>query len=142
MRTASPRQADGARRDDGLALLDCRVTNAVKCLPPDNKPSPAEVRACNGYLAADLARLPDGGAVLALGRIAHDAALRAFGQKPARFAFAHGARHALGRGRALFDSYHCSRYNTNTRRLTAAMFDAVIAAAARHLREAGADDGR
>jgi uracil-DNA glycosylase family 4 len=135
-------QAEGARRDDGLALLDCRVTNAVKCLPPDNKPSPAEVRACNGYLAADLARLPDGGAVLALGRIAHDAALRAFGQKPARFAFAHGARHALGRGRALFDSYHCSRYNTNTRRLTAAMFDAVIAAAARHVREAGADDGR
>jgi uracil-DNA glycosylase len=134
-------RADGARRDDGLALLDCRVTNAVKCLPPDNKPSPAEVRACNGYLAADLARLPDGGAVLALGRIAHDAALRALGQRPARFAFAHGARHALGYGRALFDSYHCSRYNTNTRRLTAAMFDAVVAAAARHVREAGADNG-
>ena len=75
-------QPVGAARDDGLALIDCRITNAVKCLPPDNKPAPAEIRACNGYLAADLAALPAGGAILALGRIAHDATLRALGLKP------------------------------------------------------------
>lgn len=134
-------QPTGARSDDGLALVDCRVTNAVKCLPPGNKPGPAEVRACNGYLAADLARLPDGGAVLALGRIAHDATLRALEVRPARAPFAHGATHPLGRRRVLFDSYHCSRYNTNTRRLTAAMFDAVVAAAAAHVLAAEGADG-
>jgi uracil-DNA glycosylase family 4 len=126
-------QPGGARRDDGLELVGCRITNAVKCLPPDNKPLPAEIRACNDYLAADLGRLPDGGAVLALGRVAHNAALRALGQRPSAHAFAHGARHALGRGRALFDSYHCSRYNTNTKRLTPAMFRSVVAAIADHL---------
>jgi uracil-DNA glycosylase family 4 len=120
-------------RGDGLELRDCRITNAVKCLPPGNKPAPVEVRECNGYLAADLARLPSGGAVLALGRIAHDAALRALGQKPSACAFGHGARHALPRGAALFDSYHCSRYNTNTGRLTAAMFRAVFDGIAAHL---------
>lgn len=120
-------------RDDGLMLAGCRITNAVKCLPPGNKPSPAEVRACNGYLAADLATLPAGGAILALGRIAHAAALRALGCRPAAFRFAHGARHNLERGTALFDSYHCSRYNTNTRRLTPAMFRAVLNAVAAHL---------
>jgi uracil-DNA glycosylase len=123
-------------RDDGLALVGCRITNAVKCLPPANKPLPAEVRACNGFLAADLARLPAGGAVLVLGRIAHDAALRALDLKPSAFAFAHGARHPLPRGAALFDSYHCSRYNTNTRRLTAQMFRAVFDAIAAHLARA------
>ena len=81
-------QPVGAARDDGLALIDCRITNAVKCLPPDNKPAPAEIRACNGYLAADLAALPAGGAILALGRIAHDATLRALGRKPSAHAFA------------------------------------------------------
>jgi uracil-DNA glycosylase family 4 len=120
-------------RDDGLALFDCRITNAVKCLPPGNKPLPAEVRACNGFLAADLSRLPAGGVVLALGRIAHDAALRALGRPPSAFAFAHGARHPLPNGAALFDSYHCSRYNTNTRRLTPAMFRAVFDDIAAHL---------
>jgi len=134
-------QSTGARSDDGLALVDCRVTNAVKCLPPDNKPAPDEVRACNAYLAADLARLPDGGAVLALGRVAHDATLRALGARPAGAPFAHGAIHALGRGRVLFDSYHCSRYNTNTGRLTAAMFDAVVAAVAAHLGPEERTDG-
>jgi len=134
-------QPTGARFDDGLALVDCRVTNAVKCLPPDNKPAPLEVRACNDYLAADLARLPDGGAVLALGRVAHDATLRALGARPASAPFAHGATHPLGRRRVLFDSYHCSRYNTNTRRLTAAMFDAVVAAVAAHLGPAERNDG-
>jgi uracil-DNA glycosylase len=125
-------------RDDGLALVDCRITNAVKCLPPGNKPASSEIRECNGYLAADLAALPAGGAILALGRIAHDAALRALGMKPASLAFAHGARHPLGRGAALFDSYHCSRYNTNTRRLTPPMFHAVFDAIAAHLGREGA----
>jgi uracil-DNA glycosylase family 4 len=121
----------GASPDDGLTLRDCRITNAVKCLPPENKPLPAEVRACNAFLAADLATIPEGGAILALGRIAHEAALRALGAPPAKFA--HGAVHRLARGIALFDSFHCSRYNTNTRRLTPAMFEAVFAAIARHL---------
>jgi uracil-DNA glycosylase family 4 len=128
-------QPQGAAADDGLVLRGCRITNAVKCLPPANKPTPAEIRECNGYLAADLARVPAGGAVVALGRIAHDAALRALGRKPATFG--HGARHDVGRGIALFDSYHCSRYNTNTRRLTPAMFDAVFDAVACHLGRAG-----
>ncbi len=120
--------------DDGLALIGCRITNAVKCLPPANKPLPAEVRNCNDYLAADLAALPAGGAVLALGRIAHDAALRALGERPAAFAFAHGAKHALAREVTLFDSYHCSRYNTNTGRLTPPMFEAVFDAIVVHLK--------
>ena len=125
-------------RDDGLALADCRITNAVKCLPPDNKPAPAEIRNCNSYLAADLARVPAGGAILALGRIAHDATLLALTMKRSANAFAHGARHELPRGIALFDSYHCSRYNTNTGRLTASMFHAVFDAIALHLRREGA----
>ena len=128
-------QPHGATPDDGLVLRGCRITNAVKCLPPENKPTPAEIRTCNGFLAADLATVPAGGAIVALGRIAHDAALRALGRPTA--AFAHGARHPLDRGVALFDSYHCSRYNTNTRRLTPAMFDAVFDAVAAHLGRAG-----
>jgi len=128
-------QPGGAAPDDGLVLRGCRITNAVKCLPPGNKPTPAEIRACNGYLATDLATVPAGGAIVALGRIAHDAALRALCAPPARFA--HGAQHALERGIVLFDSYHCSRYNTNTRRLTPAMFDAVFDAVARHLGRSG-----
>ncbi len=122
--------------DDGLELIDCRITNAVKCLPPDNKPLPAEIRECNMYLAADLHDTPDGGALLALGRIGHDAALRALGLRAADHPFAHGARHALSHGRALFDSYHCSRYNTNTGRLTPQMFRAVFDAIAGHLQRA------
>jgi uracil-DNA glycosylase family 4 len=120
-------------RDDGLELVDCRITNAVKCLPPDNKPLPAEIRSCNGFLAADLAVLPAGGAILALGRIAHDATLSALAIKRAEYPFGHGARYDLGHGRALFDSYHCSRYNTNTGRLTPTMFNAVFDAIAAHL---------
>ena len=120
-------------QDDPLTLIDCRITNAVKCLPPANKPLPAEMRNCNDYLAADLATLPKGGAVLALGRIAHDAALMGFGLRRNGFAFGHGAYHPLPNGAALFDSYHCSRYNTNTGRLTPAMFRAVFDAIADHL---------
>ena len=120
-------------RGDGLELLDCRITNAVKCLPPGNKPTPAEARTCNHFLAADLATVPAGGAILALGRIAHEAALRALGQRPSAFAFAHGAAHRLEGGRLLVDSYHCSRYNTNTRRLTPAMFRDVFDTVTAHL---------
>ena len=112
--------------DDPLTLIDCRITNSVKCLPPQNKPTPLEMRTCNDYLIADLAALPPGGAVLALGRVAHDAALIALGVRRGNHPFAHGARHALDGGAALFDSYHCSRYNTNTGRLTAAMFRSVF----------------
>lgn len=134
-------QPDGAAADDGMRLRGCRITNAVKCLPPDNKPQPVEVRNCNAFLAAELGRLPRGGALLALGRVAHAAVLRALQLPEARFPFAHGARHDVGRGRGLFDSYHCSRYNTNTRRLTAEMFDRVVGAAAAHLAAADIADG-
>src|SRR5689334_10878789 len=101
-------------RGDGLRLIGCRITNAVKCLPPDNKPAPVEVRNCNDYLAADLRTLPEGGVIMALGRVAHEATVRALGLRQADFAFAHGAEHALPGARLLVDSYHCSRYNTNT----------------------------
>ncbi len=126
-------RATATARGDGLRLTGCRITNAVKCLPPDNKPLPAEVRTCNGFLAADLRTVPEGGAILALGRIAHDATLRALGQRASALAFAHGARHALPGRRLLVDSYHCSRYNTNTGRLTPAMFRAAFDAVAAHL---------
>lgn len=124
--------AESVSADDGLALVDCRITNAVKCLPPANKPLPAEVRQCNRYLAAELVAVPAGGVIVALGAIAHGAVLRAVGIKPAQARFAHGAVHELPRQIVLLDSYHCSRYNTQTRRLTGPMFDQVFARA-RHL---------
>ncbi|MGA8033528.1 MAG: uracil-DNA glycosylase [Casimicrobiaceae bacterium] len=120
--------------DDPLTLTGCRITNAVKCLPPENKPTPGEVRACNDFLAADLAAVPAGGAILALGRIAHDATLAAVGERKSTHPFAHAARHELPSGVTMFDSYHCSRYNTNTGRLTAQMFRSVFDAIAAHLR--------
>ena len=120
-------------RTDGLRLRSCRVTNAVKCLPPQNKPETAEVRACNRYLAAEVREVRTGGAILALGSIAHRASLMAFSLEPSPRPFAHGARHALPQGRVLFDSYHCSRYNTQTKRLTEAMFVSVFEAIANHL---------
>lgn len=119
--------------DDGLQLIGARITNAVRCLPPANRPLPAEVRSCNGYLRHELASLPPGAAILALGAVAHGAVLAALGLRAAAFAFGHGAVHPLPGGAALFDSYHCSRYNTQTRRLTAAMFEQVVAAARAHL---------
>lgn len=119
--------------DDDLRLLGCRITNAVRCVPPQNKPETAEVRRCNPYLAAEIAALPPGAAILALGQIAHAAVLQALGLKAAHHPFAHGARHRLPDGRTLFDSYHCSRYNTQTGRLTPAMFHAVFADIRRHL---------
>jgi uracil-DNA glycosylase family 4 len=117
--------AGSADPDDGLRLTGCRVTNAVKCLPPQNKPALAETRCCNRYLAAELATYPPR-AVLALGRIAHDAVLRARGIGVTGYRFAHHAVHDLPGGLRLFDSYHCSRYNTQTKRLTEAMFEAVV----------------
>ena len=117
---------------DALTLLDCRITNAVKCLPPANKPLPAEVRRCNHFLAAELLAMPQGGVIVALGTVAHGAVLHALGLRPATARFAHGAEHAMPQHRWLLDSYHCSRYNTQTRRLTASMFDRVFARA-RHL---------
>ncbi|HEX5651330.1 MAG TPA: uracil-DNA glycosylase [Steroidobacteraceae bacterium] len=116
-------------RDDGLQLIDCRISNSVKCVPPQNKPLPAEIANCNRYLAAELADAASGTVLLALGAIAHNATLRALGLKPSAYRFAHGAEHALPRNLRLVDSYHCSRYNTNTRRLTTEMFHAVFARA-------------
>jgi uracil-DNA glycosylase family 4 len=112
--------------DDGLVLEQARITNAVKCLPPANKPLPAEIRQCNDYLRAELEQSRSVRAVLALGTIAHAAVLRACDLPPARYRFAHGAEHRLSTDRILLDSYHCSRYNTQTRRLTADMFEAVV----------------
>ena len=111
---------------DGLVLTDCMVSNAVRCVPPQNKPTPAEIATCRPVLTARLAALPRLRAVLCLGRIAHETLLRALEARLAAHPFAHGARHQLGR-LAVFDSYHCSRYNTNTRRLTTEMFEAVVA---------------
>jgi uracil-DNA glycosylase len=119
--------------DDGLQLVGARITNAVKCLPPANKPLPVEISTCNSFLAADLKQLPAGAAVLALGTVAHEATLRALGVARREHPFAHGAEHALANGVRLFDSYHCSRYNTNTRRLTTAMFEAVFARIVQHV---------
>ena len=114
--------------DDGLKLLDARITNAVKCLPPDNKPVGAEINTCNKYLANELHTLPADSVVLALGGIAHRAIIKACGLRQAEFKFGHAALHELPAFR-LLDSYHCSRYNTNTRRLTETMFAGVFAQA-------------
>jgi uracil-DNA glycosylase len=111
---------------DALELLDARIANAVKCVPPANKPLPAEIRCCNAFLREELAALPTVRVYLALGRIAHDALLLAQGLRRARYPFAHAREHPLGEARWLIDSYHCSRYNTQTRRLTPAMFRAVV----------------
>ena len=115
--------------DDGLELRGCRITNAVKCLPPQNKPSTGEIRQCNGFLRQELAELPDDAVVLALGKIAHDAVLRASNLRLSAFPFGHGHLHRLGERLTLIDSYHCSRYNTQTRRLTPAMFSGIFVTA-------------
>lgn len=118
----------GEAPDDGLALAGCRIANAVRCVPPENLPTPAEIRTCNRFLLGELAGLPNLRAVLALGVVAHNALLRAKGIPVARIPFAHGAVHVLPDGLLLADSYHVSRYNTSTRRLTPEMFDTVVAA--------------
>ena len=127
-------QPEGAEPDDGLKLQHCRITNAVKCLPPENKPLPAEIKQCNGYLRAEIAALPKSAVLFALGNISHQAILRALDLKLKEYPFKHGACHELPDGRTLFDSYHCSRYNTNTRRLTPEMFDTVVATIAQRIK--------
>ena len=127
-------RAESVSARDGLRLHDCRITNAVKCLPPQNKPTPAEIRTCNRYLTVELARLKPGSVILALGRVAHEAVLMALGQRRSAFSFAHGASHQLPGDVRLVDSYHCSRYNTQTRRLTPAMFERVVKQAQKSLR--------
>jgi uracil-DNA glycosylase family 4 len=117
-----------ARPDDGLALVDCMITNAVRCVPPENKPTPAEIGQCRPFLAERMAAMPRLAAVAVLGRIAHDSTLAALGARRAAFPFAHGAQHQVRAGLCLFDSFHCSRYNTNTGKLTPEMFRAVFAA--------------
>ncbi len=123
----------GADADDGLELVDCRITNAVRCVPPQNKPIGAEIAACRRFLVAELAALPRLEIVLALGTVAHGAALAALSLKRSPWPFGHGAFHALPGGLVLADSYHCSRYNTNTGRLTEAMFRRVFAEVRRRL---------
>ena len=117
----------GADPRDGLELRRARITNAVRCVPPQNKPKPAEIAACGRFLVGELRRLPRLKAILALGAVAHNAVLATKGLKRARYPFAHGAVHELPDGIVLADSYHCSRLNTNTGRLTTEMFEAVIA---------------
>lgn len=118
---------------DGLVLNDCMVTNAVRCVPPQNKPTPGEVATCRRFLIGRIAALDRLEAVLALGRIAHESTLVALGARRAAFPFAHGAKHAVRPNLTLFDSYHCSRYNTSTGKLTPQMFKAVLQAIRDHL---------
>jgi uracil-DNA glycosylase family 4 len=121
--------AESLAADDPLELLDCRITNAVKCLPPDNKPIGAEVNTCNVFLANELDTLPTDSVVLALGGIAHRAIIKAIGGRQADYKFGHAAEHNVDGHFRVLDSYHCSRYNTNTRRLTTEMFHDVFARA-------------
>ena len=119
---------------DGLVLTGCRITNAVRCVPPENKPTPDEAAACRGFLAATLKEMRNVRAVLVLGRIAFEATLRAVALKPSQYKFSHGGTVDLGDGCKLFGSYHCSRYNTSTGRLTAEMFRNVFDQIAVHLK--------
>ncbi len=115
-----------ARPDDGMTLVDCRISNAVRCVPPQNKPLPVEINTCRQFLAATIATMPRLRAIVALGRIAHDSTVKALGLRSTAAPFAHGAMHTAG-AVTLYDSYHCSRYNTNTRVLTPEMFRSVFA---------------
>jgi uracil-DNA glycosylase family 4 len=126
-----------ARADDSLCLVDARITNAVRCVPPENKPVGAEIAQCRDFLKATIAGMPNLAALVLLGRIAHDSAVRALGHSVGALPFSHGTQHTAGR-LALFDTYHCSRYNTNTGVLTPQMFQTVFAAARRHLDSLGA----
>jgi uracil-DNA glycosylase len=121
--------AQSVSRDDGLKLINARITNAVKCVPPENKPTPAEIKLCSDFITTELLALNKPSVIVALGTIAHGAVLRVFGLKLSEFKFAHAAEHALPKQHVLLDSYHCSRYNTNTGRLTETMFHQVFARA-------------
>ena len=114
------------RPDDGLRLKDCRITNAVRCVPPQNLPTPAEDKTCNSFLALEIVAMPNLRAILTLGTVAHLMTLRALGLRPAAHKFGHGARHQPRPGMALFNSYHVSKYNTSTKRLTGSMFEVVV----------------
>lgn len=122
----------GAHPDDGLELIDCRITNAVRCVPPENKPTPEEIRTCRDFLLPTITEMKKLRAIVALGRIAHDSTVAALGEKKSTAPFAHGGKHKLGE-LTLFSSYHCSRYNTNTRVLTPEMFCDVFANVRRYL---------
>jgi len=126
-----------ASSDDGLSLVDAMITNAVRCAPPGNKPTPAEITTCRSFLRERILSLPRLEAIVCLGRIAHESALAALGVKSKAAPFAHGAEHRVAPGLSLFDSYHCSRYNTNTGRLTEAMFDEVFSAVKERLSTGG-----
>ena len=128
-------QAEATAADDGLRLIDCRITNAVRCLPPQNKPVGSEVNECNDYLAAELATLSPDSVVLALGGVAHKAVIRALGLRQANYKFAHASSFGLPGALRLLSSYHCSRYNTQTKRLTPEMFADVFATARHYLDE-------
>ncbi|WKW50379.1 uracil-DNA glycosylase [Rhodomicrobium lacus] len=130
------------RADDGLSLRACRITNTVRCVPPENKPTPAEAAACRGFLAATIREMPNLRAILALGRIAFDGTLRALDIKPSQYKFAHGSALDLHGGRKLFGSYHCSRYNTNTGRLTAEMFRDIFGKIAAYLESAAKEQSQ
>ena len=121
-----------ARPDDGLALIDCRITNAVRCVPPENKPTPLETATCRDFLAATIGEMTALSAVVALGRVAHDTFIAAQNAKRNAYPFTHGGAHALS-AITLFDSYHCSRLNTSTGVLTPKMFGAVFARVRKHL---------
>lgn len=121
-----------ARPDDGLTLIDARISNAVRCVPPANKPLPVEINTCRQFLVATIAEMPKLKAIVALGRVAHDSTVKALGLRAAAAPFSHGARHDAGHIR-MFDSYHCSRYNTNTGVLTPKMFQSVFATVRKYL---------
>jgi len=123
-----------ARPDDGFQLVNARIVNAVRCVPPQNKPTPLEIKTCRRFLVAAIQEMKNAKAIAALGKIAHDSTVAAFGEKLSRHKFAHGAKHEIG-GYTLFDSYHCSRYNTNTGVLTPKMFHAVFAAVKKYLEQ-------
>lgn len=119
-------EAGSACVTDSLQLVDCRITNAVRCVPPENKPTIEEIKTCNRFLAAELSMMPNLRVILSLGSISHGAVLRSFGLKAGGYKFAHAEEHPLANGAILLNSYHTSRYNMNTRRLTEAMFDRVV----------------
>lgn len=123
----------GERADDGLQLVNARITNALRCVPQENKPTTDEIKMCNPFLASEINAMPHLKVIFTLGLISHNAVLRALGQKMSFAKFSHGAEHILGEGRMLINSYHCSRYNINTGRLTQGMFDAAMAQAHRYL---------
>jgi uracil-DNA glycosylase family 4 len=127
------------RPDDDLTLADCMITNGVRCVPPANKPEPAEIATCRSFLTRTISAMPKLRAVVMLGRIAHDTALRSFGFRLSAYPFAHGAIHRPPLAPALFDSYHCSRYNTNTGQLTPDMFRSVFAAVRNFLDDSGSE---